>query len=599
MKAHERPLTFLGNEGQIKIPFFQRGYIWNIENWEDLLNGLFDTNRSHFLGSLIIKQLSTSGEPKLALVIDGQQRLTTLSILLRCLYNRFDEQTQKNCETVMNTNLFYKKNATDAKFLVKIKHSRIDSGYFQKVIENEVTADELKNVIVADSRTKPVVKSNDHPILQCYKYFTVQLKEKPLEKCLDLFNRLLNPSNQIMVVIDLTEKEDEQSIFDTINSTGVRLSSSDIVKNALFQKALDNFDENSVNELYKNNWEDIFTKDDDTLNFWGMRRLTGRFMRDNIEILFHSFGVIRGFYDPEKHTLSDLSKLYKEEIKNLSGCELKAFIENIAKFANLYRKNVLVFDETSLFTFSDYRSRLFHVLNTLDVSAFHPYVLSLFEKYQGNEPKLRQELHKIESLVIRRLFSRSGTKGYNKMCKDLIGNPIAIDGYLKDKDVDDNVVKDGLLDIGNRQAALLLFWVELFRRSNDALQSLKELKYDYSLEHIMPQKWENNWKGVPVYGKDGKVVTDEKGREEVRGAAIYSIGNMTLLNSRLNSALSNKEFRTKVEGEGRKKGMKDYSDLSITREVIEISEWDERAINDRTKNLTNEILVTSNNLLQF
>ena len=100
-------LTFLGNEGLVRIPFFQRGYVWNIENWEDILIDLLDIEKGHFLGSLILKQLEKqTGKPKEVLVIDGQQRLTTLSVLLRALYNSFAEETRKNCDSSIKNYLF-------------------------------------------------------------------------------------------------------------------------------------------------------------------------------------------------------------------------------------------------------------------------------------------------------------------------------------------------------------------------------------------------------------------------------------------------------------------------------------------------------------
>ena len=96
MKAEAMSFTFLGNEGVVKIPFFQRGYIWNKNNWEDMLTDLFDDQKSHFLGSLILKQQEKqSGKPKEVLVIDGQQRLTTMSVLLKALYDSFPDDTKK------------------------------------------------------------------------------------------------------------------------------------------------------------------------------------------------------------------------------------------------------------------------------------------------------------------------------------------------------------------------------------------------------------------------------------------------------------------------------------------------------------------------
>ena len=90
MEAEAKSFNFLSIEGLVRVPFFQRGYIWEKDNWEDLLTNLLNTTSSHFLGSVVFKQQpSATGKPKEVLVIDGQQRLTTISILLKALYDTF------------------------------------------------------------------------------------------------------------------------------------------------------------------------------------------------------------------------------------------------------------------------------------------------------------------------------------------------------------------------------------------------------------------------------------------------------------------------------------------------------------------------------
>jgi hypothetical protein len=594
MKAEAMSLTFLGNEGLVRIPFFQRGYVWNIENWDDILTDLLDFDKSHFLGSLILKQLEKqTGKPKEVLVIDGQQRLTTLSILLRALYNSFDEETQKNCDSSIKNYLFFKKNQTDKDFFVKIEHSKIDKKYFQKVIKNEVTKEEYDAIVVENPATKTTSKSNK--VLQCLKYFTEKLNTVDVNKRLDLFNRLLDQENKILVIIDLSEKEDEQAIFDTINSAGVRLSSADIIKNAMFQKALDLFDNvEDVETLYKDNWGNVFSLDEDAINFWDTPRATGRLMRDNIEILLHSISVIKGFFDPDKHTLSDLSNLYKAYILKINKNELEAFIKEISKYAKLFREKILVFNGSTLFNYQDNYSRLFHILSACEISTFHPYILSLFYKYDNNEVKLSEELKKIERLVIRRMITKSETKSYNKMCKEFIkDNSTVAAKILEETDSD---VLDGLSSISNKNATLLLFWVELYRRANDSKQSVKELKYNYSLEHVMPQKWEEYWSNVDVLDNSSNIITDRELAKRERYSKIYSIGNMTLLNSSLNTSLRNYEFSRKIEGEGKKRGIRHYADLGITRfDILDVYDsgnkvWNEKKISDRTTSLANDIL---------
>jgi len=594
MKAEAMSLTFLGNEGHVKIPFFQRGYVWNIENWEDILTDLLDFQKSHFLGSLILKQLEKqTGKPKEVLVIDGQQRLTTLSVLVRALYDGFDNETQENCDSSLKNYLFFKKNQTDKHLLVKISHSKIDKTYFQKVIKAELTAEDYDTIIVENPATKTISKSNK--VLQCYKFFLEKLKNIDEETRILLFNRLLDQENKILVIIDLSEKEDEQAIFDTINSAGVRLSSADIVKNALFQKALDLFEnQDEVEDLYKNHWEDIFSKDEDIINFWDTPRATGRLMRDNIEILLHSISVIKGFFDPDKHTLSDLSSLYKNYIKKINKTELENFLKEISKYATLFREKILVFNGSTLFSYQDAHSRLFHILNVCEISTFHPYILSLFYKYDKNPIILDQELKKIESLIIRRMITKSETKSYNKMCKEFINNNSAIDKKLAEQE--NNTIINGVSFISNKNATVLLFWIELYRREMDNKESIKELKYNYSLEHLMPQKWEEFWNNVDVKDFESNVIIDKEVAKRERYSKIYSIGNMTLLNSSLNTSLRNYEFSKKIEGEGRKKGIRHYADLRITKfDILDKYDlgdkiWDECKINNRTAALAEDIL---------
>ena len=587
MKADATSFTFLGNAGVVKIPFFQRGYVWNQENWEDIWRELLDKTRNHFLGSIILKQQEVqTNKVREVLVIDGQQRLTTLSILLKALYDSFQEDTQKNCENAIRGYLFYKEQQTDSDYYVKIEHSRLDSPSYKKVIENKLSSDECQKI----DKSYPL-------ILQCYKYFLDSANSINIKDRIELFNRLLNPENKILVLIDLAEKDDEQTIFDTINSAGVRLSCADIIKNALFQQAIKLINKQAdVIAMYKTNWEDIFAKDDDALTFWSTSRPTGRLMRDNIEILLHSIAVIKNFFDPDKHTLSDLSALYKKQIMGFNKNELIELITDIGNYGNLYRDKMLVFNKSTIFSYDDNAQRLFHILDECEISTFHPYILELYKKHAKSPQILDDELKKIEKFIMRQMITKGETKSYNKLCKEFLGNSASIDAKVSE--ISDSEVKGGLQSITNKNAALILFWVELYRRHLDSKQAIKELKYNYSLEHIMPQKWEQYWSiiTVPVKDDHGSIIVDPIKASEERYKKVYCIGNMTLLNSSLNTSLRNYEFKKKVEGDGKKKGIKSYADLSITKEDIIVpfdsgnNVWDESNINDRTSKIAKEVL---------
>lgn len=583
MKADAQSLTFLSNEGAVKVPFFQRGYVWDKENWQGLLDDLYMASKSHFLGSLILKQeTAQTGKVKEVVVIDGQQRLTTLSILLKALFDSFPEDIQKNCQTAISNNLFYKKNQTAKKLEVKIRHSKLDASHYQMVIESGISPEELEGV-----------NEKSHLILQCYQYFREEIAKRGLEKNDELFNRILDVNNKLLVVIDLGENDDEQAIFDTINSAGVRLSGADIVKNALFQKAFAFMDVEEVSDLYAKTWESVFLGDDETERYWNTARKKGRFMQDNIEILLHSVAVIKGFYNPEEHKLDEISSLYKKRISKLGKDELIAFAQEIKKFALLYRERITTFDQSTIYSYSDSLQRLLHILEESEISTFHPFILSLLGKHGVDDEGLNLELGKLEKFVVRRLIAKKETKSFNKRCKDLIEDENLLDEYAVE--TTDSEVKAGLKRVTNKLGALVLFWVELHRRQVDKKHSIRELKYDYTLEHLMPQKWEEFWSSVPVMDSEGRIIEEKEKAKEERYGKIYWLGNMTLLTSSLNSAVKNRDFDMKMNGSGKKRGIKAYSDLSITKEVVLAYEdgdhlWDEVKIDGRTQQLAEDVL---------
>jgi uncharacterized protein with ParB-like and HNH nuclease domain len=251
VKADVFPFSFIANENLLKIPFFQRGYVWGEENWQDIFDDLFGMKESLFFGSLILKHHRVvAGTYKTATVIDGQQRLTTLSILFRALYDTFDADTQTNAKDSLYKFLYYKKSELKADYFIKIEHSKVDAEYYNKVISGE-----LKDNV-------PDMKSVDkslHRIVRCYYYFRNLLLEKTEDERTKLYDQLASDSFNILVVITLTDEDDEQAIFDTINSAGIRLSGADIIKNALFQRLTELVNDNNlVYGIYKKNWEDTF-----------------------------------------------------------------------------------------------------------------------------------------------------------------------------------------------------------------------------------------------------------------------------------------------------------------------------------------------------
>ena len=152
--------------------------------------------------------------------------------------------------------------------------------------------------------------------------------------------------------------------------------------------------------------------------------------------------------------------------------------------------------------------------------------------------------------------------------------------------ISDAEIKMALTNVNNETARMVLFWIELSRKNKNS--DIDGLTYTYTLEHIMPLKWQENW----------SVSEDQI---EKRKAHIYDLGNMTLLRNSLNITVRNSDFKGKIEGvpaDGRRKakeGYKGNTSLDITAEIVkwydEVSTiWDENAIDKRKNRFFNEII---------
>lgn len=615
MDAKGQPLRFLCGEQILEIPFFQRAYVWNDDNWKDLLEDLLKNSGSHFLGSIILKrQKRITGEAEKAIIIDGQQRLTTLSIFIKALYDSIENQQIKSDAIDA---LFYKLRSSDSDYLLTISHSHNDKAQFEEVmgmvVDGELQSPIIENIELIDDKDPRML------IKRCYKYFYTQFNTLPKETRINLWDNLFDKNNKILVVIDLDDNDQEQKIFDTINSSGVRLSATDIIKNYVFQKYLDKTDKSleeqeKVEKFYKETWEDTFCGSQDDIAYWNTQKNVGRYNRDNSELLLQCFGIVTKYYatkddyisifDVENDILNNLANNYKKYIDTLNTIEeIQKFIKDLCDFSNTYREHIPEKERETPLKYDDVEKRLCHILAWSENTTFNPYLLYLYRTYEGNPEKLQERLKTLERFVMYFMITGKSNKNFNKHCSDLINNDSDennFQNYIKPymNLTEDNVLAGIGSKVSNRDGSIILFWIELKRRS-DSPTDYDGLKFNYQLEHIMPQKWQKNWKkeNVPYVDNNGVQIQDEVEGMGHRDEKIFSLGNMTLLNGKLNNIISNSDFITKLEGKPAEKGkkaqagIKQCADLLITREdIINKSTWDEQAIFEREKKLTREIM---------
>lgn len=604
MKAEGLTLGFMTGISVFEIPFFQRGYVWKEENWKEMLETFSRNDINQFLGSIIIQSKSLT--PPTCSIIDGQQRLTTLSILIKAIYDSLDDTKKKNTYGTLLNYLFYKKNALSDQYYVKLNHSKIDAGYFNTVI-GTIKDDKITTM---DDATYSSINKDSSLIFQCYKYFRESLKKYDDNAISILFSNIFD--KKMLVVITLESMDNEQQIFDTINSAGIKLTCADIIKNALYQKLIDlsGGDKDYAYKKYEDTWFSTFCYDDDKLKYWSSEKSIGRYKRDYLEILLQAIAIIKedpnnpgkSVYDVWDDQLKDLADKYKMFINTLNKSQLEDFIDEIMEYAEIYRKHIPVIDNTTPFEFDNMPARLAHILTVSENTTFTPYILYLYKTYDEDSEKLSSRLRDLEKMVIAYLITKESNKNFNKYCSMLIKteseSDTAYDNYFKTElyIFDNQKLLDGLKYIkSNKIASLILFWIELNRRYKDTKFDTKILQYNYQLEHIMPQKWEANWKSVPYVDGNNNPITDDLEGNKNRYNFVYSLGNMTLLNGKLNASISNNTFIKKIDKDG-KSGIDHYSSLSITKDDIikenyEVDKtWNEYKIKQREIKLGNEFL---------
>lgn len=615
MQGKDATFKFLEQIERLIIPYFQRRYVWEESNWEQLLQEWEYGNVDHFLGSIVLNnpQISST-EGKVVEVIDGQQRLTTLTILYKVCFDIIIEKRKGNPEVIGEEK--GKKKLVLGKDGLKLVHSKLDIDDYKMVMSDEIKSKlgEITLTSEAEKLNYKKKKKNrvnaSSNILQCYKYFYNNLKSNDYSDKIEyLWEDLNSSSKKLFVVIDIYPNENAQQIFDCINSAGVRLTSADIVKNNLFSKAKTILKDNDKLDIaYKNYWDDVFEKNNDTKNYWDSIISIGRYKRDNLEMLLYCYAMIKGIYDPDKHTIDKLSKLYKDKIDSFSNSdfnELEDFIKGLKEYAEVYRKYI-DFNSDDEYSYDDKLKLFMLSIGVLDTTTFCAYILKVLKENIIKENSLPKELDLLQKLIYRAAICNdtSTMKNYNKECANLVSCKKTIDKYYDERMneglITNQCVVEALHHVSsNKIAKIVLFLTELKMR-NQKRKTENELKYIYQTEHIMPVTYANHWgfDKVPVKKKifnekskkeSWTIESDLESQIELRENAILEIGNMTLLTSSLNQSYGNQGMEKKSSK------LKSYaSNIIITTDVLSEYEqskiWDEETISKRTDKIINEFM---------
>lgn len=564
MDAHKAQITnIFNNSTLVEVPFFQRSYVWKEDLWSRLIDDMeyvIKTNKLHFLGSIILKEgrkpLPGEAFTDCRTVVDGQQRLTTFLIFLKVLYLKLNQTVMFDFQfRIMGQ-------------IIALRHGKNDIQAFEKVM----------------SMTRVDILDNPEPrsrIIEAYNYFVNNIDETKM----DIMKILMNTQ---FVRIDLDANEDEQQIFDTINSLGVNLTTSELLKNYFFSR-------DTISE-YQEKWESVFEKDDDTKIYWDTEIETGRIKRAMIDIFFDSYFQL--FIQDKRYNISNEDKIMYARVDNLA--------QSYQHFINTYcdgDKNVVLgqmndyaccFKDTFQPNYCDMNipstfgiERLNVIIFGLKTSTLIPYVLYISKNVYDQDE--RNKMYGIlESYIMRRIIIHATTKNYNNLFTSLILNSVLDAHLLKNKletgkDSTTYVPTDAELKEGFKKSKLINLQTKgiiylLESKIRPITSSTVLLGFNqYSLEHLMPKKWRNNWDVVQ---------NEDEARE--RDSILLTLGNLAIIPQALNASIRDASWNIKKMGKGNKPGLEICAAGLVTvYDALQTKNWNEAEIRIRAEYLYN------------
>jgi uncharacterized protein with ParB-like and HNH nuclease domain/predicted transport protein len=552
MKAGETSLQKLMNGAiQFIVPIYQRTYSWSDKQckqlWKDIIQiTLNKENVVHFIGSVVYIDLGTPiGKPQQLLLIDGQQRLTTLSLLL-CALSRYIEKNK--LEEKINPNKI--KNY----FLLNSEETGNDK---YKILLTEQDKDTFVRIIEGTEKT---LHNPSEQILKNFALFTKNIEQsgESIETIYEGINRLM----LVSVALDKTQ-DNPQLIFESMNSTGKDLSQADLIRNYILMGQTPDMQ----NKLYTTYW----------------RPMEQGFGQQSYTDYFDFF--VRDFLTSQNSSgrickIGEVYDAFKQYHK--SGITNEQLLAEIFTYAQHYIR-IHLGKETD----KDLKA-LWYELRLLDVSVCYPFLMRVYNDYENKLITKADFLTIVKatiSYVLRRVICEIPTNSLNKTFATFYPK-IKKDNYVSSI-LSEYVLKDSYRAFPTDDEFRLKFTnkeIYKLRIRNYILEALENRSHKepisitgngYTVEHILPQN--------PHLSQEWQIMIGSNWND-IQKTYLHTIGNLTLTG--YNSEMSDKPFNIKQTIDG---GFK-KSHLRLNDILGDLPKWDESEITKRAKTLANQAL---------
>ena len=535
MEARNIPVTQLfSNDFQYIIPIYQRKYNWGVKHckrlYDDIVNIGNNTKRnSHFIGAITYVGDANPAHANVTpyQIIDGQQRLTTLMLLLAAMRNILIDSGE---------DVIIKKKIE--KLLFNDTAEPESNDYYRMILNKN--DDKLFRLILNGDMPK---ESNN--MSANFIYLLDELKSKKLN--IETIWLGIRKLNTISVHIKKDGGDNPQEIFESMNSTGLDLSETDLIRNYILMQ----YSVKEQNEIYENFWHDIEEQFDD---------------EDMDEFIRHYLAM-------NKKSAVSKRKIYEIFKEYTHGIDMKKEIEKIHKYARHYAE--LIYENKE----PEELKEVIWYIRKQNTNVANSILLKVLADYGDKKISIEDVqniFNLIDNYLIRCNVCDIGLQAANKVFPELISK-IDVNNYAQSiesalmmkKAITRQFPRDDIFIENFKQT-------QIYSKNKICKYILGRLEHEYSkerveldnldIEHIMPQTINADWKGS--LGNNWS---------NIHGNYLHTIGNLTL--TAFNSELSNTSFINKKIHYGK-------SPIHITRELGNYDHWNEDDIKNRAKILS-------------